>query len=462
MKGSVAMTTTQTSYPPIDGAQLTADAFDHLIFPLIATADVKETGPRVYVEGEGLRLTDINGKTYVDMMSSHTRANALGYGNEEIAAAVYEQLRSLHYVGTVSNLAEPTIQLATKVASLAPGNLERILFVSGGSEAVEAALKLAKQHQLASGNKPRAYKIISRWNAFHGATMGALGATDWLGIRHISEPGVPGYSFIPGPMNYRNPFNMPEEQYVEFCANYLEHQIIHEGPELVAAFIAEPVMQANGVQIAPPSYFQRIREICDKYGVLWIDDEVICGFGRTGNWFAIERAGVVPDIMTFAKAITAGYRPMGGVITKPEIADALPIFRHVHTFSGHAGASAAASAVVRIMERDNLVEKVRTDGAWFLDGLKQELEPLSIVGQVRGVGFWVAADFTKDKKTKEAFADDTVKAIVARMADYGVIASAIGTSFEMAPPYIATRSDLEYTVKLAGKAVREISSGRGL
>ena len=456
------MTTTHTSYPPIDGAQLTADAFDHLIFPLIESAEVRESGPRVYVEGEGLRLTDISGKTYLDMMSSHTRANALGYGNEEIAAAVYEQLRTLHYVGTVSNLAEPTIQLATKVASLMPAGLERILFVSGGSEAVESALKLAKQYQMTSGNKPRAYKIISRWNAYHGSTVGAMGATDWLNLRHIAEPGAVGYSFIPGPMNYRNPFNMEQDAYFDFCANFLEHQILHEGPELVAAFIAEPVMQAHGVQLTPPSYFQRIREICDKYGVLWIDDEVITGFGRTGNWFAIERAGVTPDIMTFAKAITAGYMPMGGVITKPEIADALPIFRHVHTFSGHAGASAAASTVIRIMERDNLVEKVRTDGAWFLDGLKQELEPLSIVGQVRGAGFWVAVDFTSDKATKVAFTDGTVKAVVARMADHGVIASAIGTSFEMAPPYVATRSDLAYTVKIASQSIREISAEWGL
>jgi len=456
------MTTTHTSYPPIDSAQLTADAFDHLIFPLIETASVKESGPRVYVEGEGLRLTDLNGKTYVDMMSSHTRANALGYGNEEIAAAVYEQLRTLHYVGTVSNLAEPTIQLATKVASLMPAGLERILFVSGGSEAVESALKLAKQYQMTSGNKPRAYKIISRWNAYHGATIGALGATDWLGLRHISEPGAAGYSFIPGPMNYRNPFNMEQAAYFDFCANYLEHQILHEGPELVAAFIAEPVMQANGVQVTPPSYFQRIREICDKYGVLWIDDEVITGFGRTGAWFAVERAGVTPDIMTFAKALTAGYMPMGGVIAKPEIADALPIFRHVHTFSGHAGAAAAATTVIRIMERDNLIEKVRTDGAWFLDGLKQELEPLAIVGEARGAGFWVAVDFTEDKATKAPFTDDTVKAVVARMADHGVLASAIGTSFEMAPPYVASRSDLSHAIKIASQSIREISAERGM
>jgi adenosylmethionine-8-amino-7-oxononanoate aminotransferase len=438
------------------------DAFNHVIFPLIHTADVRDFGPNIYVKGEGVRLTDVNGNTYLDMMSSHTRANSLGYGNEEVARAIYDQLRTLHYIGTVNNLAGPTIALAKKIASLAPGRLSRIMFVSGGSEAVESAIKVAKQYHVNAGRKPRAHKIISRWNAYHGATMGALAVTDWLNTRHIAEPGVPGGSFIPGPMNYRNPFNMGEEEYAELCATYLEQQILHEGPELVAAFIAEPVMQAHGVQVTPKSYFQRVREICDKYDVLWINDEVITGFGRTGNWFAIERMGVEPDIMTMAKAMTAGYMPMGAVITRPEIADTLPIFRHVHTFSGHAGASAAALTVIGIKERDGLIAQSRDNGAYVLDALKQALEPLPIVGQARGAGMWLAVDFTKDKSTKEPFTDDTVPAIVRRMYKYGVIASAIGTSFEIAPPLITTRSELDELVRVAGVAIREIIAERQL
>ena len=300
---------------PTEAATLAQDAWDYCITPLLPVDEIRAGGLHIYKSGEGVRLTDYDGNTWLDMMSSHTRANSLGYGNAEIAQAVADQLSTLHYVGTVSNFAEPTIRLAKRIAEKAPGDLSRVLFVSGGSEAVEAALKMAKQYQIQSGNKPRAYKVISRWNAYHGATMGAMSATDWLNIRPMSEPTVPGVSFVPGPMNYRNPFGMSDEQYADHCATALEQQILHEGPELVAAFIAEPVMQAHGVQIAPTSYFQRLREICDKYGVLWIDDEVITGFGRTGNWFAIERAGVVPDIMTFAKALTAGYAPMGGVIT---------------------------------------------------------------------------------------------------------------------------------------------------
>ena len=446
---------------PTDAATLAQDAWDYCITPLLPVDEIRAGGLHIYKSGEGVRLTDYDGNTYLDMMSSHTRANSLGYGNAEIAQAVADQLSTLHYVGTVSNFAEPTIRLAKRIAEKAPGDLSRVLFVSGGSEAVEAALKMAKQYQVQSGNKPRAYKVISRWNAYHGATMGAMSATDWLNIRPMSEPTVPGVSFVPGPMNYRNPFGMSEEAYADHCATALEQQILHEGPELVAAVIAEPVMQAHGVQIAPVSYLQRLREICDKYGVLWINDEVITGFGRTGNWFAIERAGVVPDIMTFAKALTAGYAPMGGFITTPAIADALTAFRHVHTFSGHAGAAAAANTAITIKERDNLIEASRVNGAYFLDALQEVLEPLPIVGQVRGIGMWLAVDFTKDQQTREPFSDDTVPAVVKRMYDHGVISSPIGTSFEMAPPLITSRSDLDDVAKIAEKSIREIARERG-
>ena len=448
--------------PQTDPQRLVDDAFAHCVFPLAQVADVRRDGPTIYVRGKGVELTAIDGRTYLDMMSSHTRANSLGYGNEEIACAVYEQLVGLHYVGTIANLTEPAIRLATKLAELTPGRLAKVLFVNDGSEAVEAAIKLAKQYHVHRGAKPRAHKIISRWNAYHGATMGALGATDWLGTRHIAEPGVPGYSLIPGPSCYRNPFGMEEEAYGEFCARYLERQIQHEGPEYVAAFIAEPVMQAHGVQIPPPGYLPRVREVCDRYEVLFIADEVITGFGRTGAWFAVEHFGVEPDIMTMAKALTAGYIPMGAVIARPEIVDALPIFRHVHTFSGHPAAAAAANAAIAIVEREDLIARARENGQYVLDALKAALEPHPIVGQVRGLGLWLAVDFTADKRTRAPFADDTVAAVVRRMLDLGVIASPIGTAFELAPPLIASRGDLDRAVEVAAQAIDEVARERRL
>jgi adenosylmethionine-8-amino-7-oxononanoate aminotransferase len=394
------------------------------------------------------------------MMSSHTRANSLGYGSQEIAKAVYDQLVRLHYVGTCDNFVEPAVRLAAKLAELTPGRLDTVMFVSGGSEAVETALKLAKQYHFHKGRKPRAHKVISRWNAYHGATMGALSVNDWLGTRHISEPGVPGTSFVPNPTCYRNHLGLSDEAYGDYCADFLEQHILREGPEFIAAFIAEPLMQAHGVQIPPPNYFRRVRQICHHYDVLLIIDEVITGFGRTGRWFASEHFGVEPDIMTMAKAMTAGYFPMGAAITRREIIESIPNFRHVHTFSGHGGGAAAALATIGIYERDGVIDMARDNGGYFLNRLKEVLADSPIVGDVRGLGMWLAVDFTRDRKTKAPFTDDTVKKVVRRMKDLGVISSAIGTALEMAPPLIAGRSQLDRAAEVTAEAVRDVAAGR--
>jgi putrescine aminotransferase len=216
------------------------------------------------------------------------------------------------------------------------------------------------------------------------------------------------------------------------------------------------------VQDGSAEYFGRVREICDKYGVLLIIDEVITGFGRAGTWFASEQMDIKPDIMTMAKAMTAGYMPMGAVVARPELIDALPVYRHVHTYSGHAGAAAAANTVIAIKERENLVERGREMGEYMLDSLHEFLDPHPIVGDVRGKGMWLAVDFTADKETRAPFTDDTVKAVVARMYEHGVIASAIGTSFEMAPPLISTKADLDEAVRVTAQAINEIAAERKL
>lgn len=441
--------------------QLEQQAIDNVIFTLIPAADVQAGGANIFVRGEGVHLEDNHGRIYLDMISANTRANTLGYGNREIADAVQRQLSTLHYAGTAANIAPPTIELATRVGELTPNGLTKLYFVNDGSEAVESAIKIAKHYQIHSG-KPRAFKIISRWNGYHGATMGAIGATDWLGTRHISEPGMPGYSQIPGPMNYRNPFHMEPAAYAELCAEYLEKEILHQGPELVAAFIAEPVMQANGVQVPPDGYFERVREICDRYGVLLIIDEVICGFGRTGAWFASHRLGIKPDIMTMAKAMTAGYLPMGGVAVRPEIIDTLPVFRHVHTFSGHPACATAANTVITIKTREGLIEQGREHGDYLLESLRDAVGSHPIVGEVRGIGMWLAIDFTADKDTREPLAEDHVRAIVKRMRDHGVIVSAIGTALEIAPPLVSTRAELDEASRVAAQSINEIAQERDL
>jgi putrescine---pyruvate transaminase len=447
----------------VEGANsLTKNALDHCIFPITHRDDLQQYGPLIVNSGVGVHITDIHGRTYLDMMSSMSRANSLGYGNEEIARAMYEQAKKVHYVGTGSFVTEPMVRLAERLAELAPGRLSKTMFVSGGSEAVETAFKIAKQYQQASGYKPNAYKIISRWNAFHGATMGALSATDWLPIRETIDPRVPGYSFVGNPLTYRNPFGMAVAEYEEFCATHLERQIQLENPALVAAFIGEPIMQANGAQVPSKHYWQRVREICTKYGVLMIVDEIITGFGRAGHWFASEHFGIEPDIMTSAKALTAGYIPMGAVITRDEIADAMPIFRHVHTFSGHAVAAAAANAVIDIKTRDNLIPRSLQNGEYLQEGLRANIGDHPIVGEIRGMGSWHAVEFTSDRATKAAFEDDTVKKIARRMLDLGIIVNAIGRSIELAPPLIVTRTDLDRTVDTFKTAIDDVANARRL
>ena len=258
------------------------------------------------------------------------------------------------------------------------------MFVSGGSEAVETAFKIAKQYHQVSGRKPRlqdhlALERLSRRD------HGRLSATDWLPVRDTIDPRVPGYSFVGNPLSYRNPFGMEVEEYEEFCAQHLERQIQLENPGLVAAFIGEPIMQANGAQVPSKNYWRRVREICTKYDVLMIVDEIITGFGRAGHWFVSEHFGIEPDIMTSAKAMTAGYMPMGAVITRDEIADAMPIFRHVHTFSGHAVAAAAANAVIDIKTREKLIPRSLENGAYLQAGLRAAIGDHPMVGQIRGM-----------------------------------------------------------------------------
>ena len=440
---------------------LARDAAEFCILPMTPAVAVQEEGATIYVTGEGPYLTDLEDRRILDMMSTHTRAASLGYGNEEIARAMYEQARQLHYVGTGALLTPPAVTLAASLAELTPGRLKRSMFVSGGSEAVETALKLARQYQQ-SGPKPRAYKTISRWGAYHGSTMGALSVTDWLPVHEVPDPRVPGHSFVAGPTRYRNVYGLSDEAFADACVRHLERQILLEGPDQVAAFIGEPIMQANGVQIPPDGYWQQVREVCDRYGVLLILDEVITGFGRTGAWFASEHFGIEPDIMTMAKALSAGYAPIGAVITRDEIIDSIPHFRHIHTFAAHATCCAAANAAIAIVRREDLVARARDTGAYALDALRAALGDHPIVGDIRGAGHWFAVDFTADRSTRAAFTDDTVKAIERRLMDHGVYAHTIGTAIEMAPALIVTRREIDTAVEALARAVDEVARERGL
>ena len=453
---------TADGHPGQNTPQLVTDAMEHCLFALRPRAETLEFGPPVLTHGKGVHVTDAHGQTYLDMLSANTRASTLGYGNEEIARAMYEQAMTLHYAGTADYASKPMIKLAASIARLAPGKLNKVAFASGGSEAVETALKLAKQYQQQSGRKPRAYKTISRWNAYHGATQGALAVTDWLAVRDIGDARLPGHSFVANPQRYRNPYGLEDEAYADICVQHLERQILLEGPDLEAAFIGEGIMQAHGVQIPVASYWPRVREICDRYGVVMIVDEVITGFGRAGYWFVCDHFGVEPDMITMAKAMSAGYAPMGAVITTDEIARNVAHFKHVHTFAGHAVCCAASNAVIAIKEREGLVAKARETGHYIADALQAALGAHPNVGQIRGLGHWHAVDFTADRATKAPLDSQHVVAIVRRMREHGVIASPIGTALELAPPLIVTPADIDQGVDVCARSVHEICKERGL
>jgi putrescine aminotransferase len=417
------------------------------VWPQLTREEIDGHVPHLLTEGRGVRVRTVDGTEYLDLMSTVSRASALGYGQERIARAVYEQLTRLHYGGTAGSQADVTIELAARIAGLAPGRLTASVFVSSGSEANEVAFKFAHLYHQARGLKPRAYKVISRWNDYHGASGGAMAASDWLGVRRPLEPGVPGFSRIPSPTTSTNPFGLDAEAWGEACAEYLEQQIIHEGPELVSAFILEPIAQADGVQIPPPGYLRRVKDICERHDVVFIADEVITGFGRTGRWFSVDHWDIEPDIMTMAKALTAGYIPLGATIVSDRIRDAVPAFHDIHTYGGHPAAAAAALTAIAIYDEEDLVARAATEGAHMLETLR-ELADVEAVADVRGLGLWAAVEFTAEP--------ETLKAIVRRTRELGVLVSQNGRAIEVAPPLIIDRDDLDEGIGCFARAVREL------
>jgi putrescine---pyruvate transaminase len=429
-------------------SELYKTARELYIWSNLPNEDLASGFPLLLAEGEGVRVRDVDGNTYVDLTSTASRASALGYADRRMADAIHEQLMRLHHAGSGPLQADTVMELAALLADVLPGDLACSVFTGSGSEANEVAIKLAKLFQRSRG-KPRAYKVISRWNAYHGSLGSAQEVSDWLGVRVPSEPGPPGVSRIPAPESGPS---LTSDNADLSCADFLADHIEHEGPDLVAAFILEPIAQANGVQIPPPGYLRRIREICDHYDVLLIADEVITGFGRTGKWFAVQHWDIEPDIMTLGKAITAGYVPLAATVARREIGEALSYFPDVHTYCGHASAAVAASTAIGIYESDGLVERAAALGPDLLEAL-QPLSGLPCVKDVRGVGLWAAVEFDLDNPDID---HQTLRKIVMSARQRGVIVSQNGRSIEVAPPFVISEEDLTQGVAAFVAAVDEV------
>jgi adenosylmethionine-8-amino-7-oxononanoate aminotransferase len=357
----------------------------------------------IIVRGEGCYVYDEHGKRYLDGLSALFCVN-IGHGRADIAQAGADQAKELGFFTNWSYAHPPAIELAARVASLAPGDLNRVFFTSGGSEAVESALKLSRQYHGLRG-KPRKHKVIAREIAYHGTSLGALSATGITALREPFEPLTPGGCHVPNTNTYRLAEGMTEAALAEAIAERIEF----EGPDTVGAVILEPVQNAGGCFTPPEGYFQRVREICDEYDVLLISDEVICAWGRLGEWFGSQRYDYQPDIITTAKGLTSAYAPMGAVIVSDRVAEPFMAgthsFTHGFTFGGHPLSAAVALANLDAFEREGVLDNVRANESEFRATL-ESLRDLPIVGDVRGAGYFQAIELVKDRDTKEHFSHE--------------------------------------------------------
>ncbi len=434
----------------MDGtAQLIEADRRYLVHPLHHPDDHKE--PLVVTEGRGAMLYDANGREYIDGLSGLWNVN-VGHGRAELADAASAQMRRIAfasaYIGATN---EPAVRLSEKIVRHAYPNSAAVYFTTAGAESNESAFKFARYYWKVK-DQPNKIKIISRTHAYHGVTMAAMSATGMAAYHKMFGPLVPGFIQVAAPYAYRWAGN--QEPGVG-AAEAVEKAILAEGPDTVAAVIAEPVQGAGGVIVPPPSYFPALREICDRYDVLLITDEVITGFGRTGRWFALGHWGVEPDLVSFAKGVTSGYLPLGGVIASKQVHEAIESapadrkFMHAATYSGHPVCCAVGLRNVEIIEEEGLVERAAIMGKRLLAGL-ESLRELPAVGDVRGLGMMAGVELVKDRTTKapalglggritkEAMARGLLPRIRAGSAD-----PAIGDAICLAPPLMTPETTID-------------------
>jgi adenosylmethionine-8-amino-7-oxononanoate aminotransferase len=425
----------------------------------------------IIVRGEGCYVYDEHGKRYLDGLSALFCVN-IGHGRADVVQAGADQAKELGFYTNWTFAHPRAIELAARIAELAPGDLNRVFFTSGGSEAVESAIKLSRQYHKVTGN-PLKTKFIAREVAYHGTSMGALAATGITGLRAPFEPLMPGGCHVPNTNTFRMPHGYSEAELADAVAEKIEF----EGPETVAAVIMEPVQNAGGCFVPPEGYWQRIREICDKYNVLLISDEVICAWGRLGEWFGAERFGYAPDLITTAKGLTSAYAPMGALIASDKVAEPFleghNSFTHGFTFAGHPVCSAIALANLDVMENEGVIENVRNNEGAFREML-DSLRDIPIVGDVRGTGYFHAIELVKDQDSDAQWTDEESETLLrgflsGELYERGLICRADDRGdpvIQLSPPLIAGPSQFDEMESIlrpvlteAGERMRKVSGG---
>ena len=422
----------------------------------------------VIVRGEGIYLFDDAGKRYIDGSAGATNV-ILGHGSRRIATAMAEQAEKLAYVFSAQFANPPALELAARIASIAPGDLNHVYFVSGGSEGNESALKMVRQFHQQRGNSDKR-QVIARWRSYHGATLGALSLTGIPWLRRDFDSWLLPFPHIATCYPYRCTFEGCEGECNLACADDLEKTILETGPENVAAFIAEPVGMAGvAASMPPPEYYSRIRAICDQYDVLFIVDEVISGWGRTGKFFAIEHWDVLPDMIVFGKGASSGYCPLGGVILRDKIREALAetgkAFPHIFTYVNNPVAASAGLEVLDIIEEENLIAHVAEIGD-YLSERAQELKKHPIVGEMRGKGLLFGVELVKDPVTKEPFPASAAvdKRLHRILMEKGLSCATAGSTtgwksgddFRLSPPFIITREQVDEVVQILDEGITEL------
>ncbi len=419
----------------------------------------------VMVRGEGAYVWDQHGKRYLDGLAG-LFTSQLGHGRTELAEAGAKQASTLAYFPLWTYAHPRAIELAERLAGYAPGDLNRIFFTSGGSEAVESAWKLVRQYFRITG-QPQRTKVISREIAYHGTTMGALSITGIPDLKTPFEPLVGGAIKVPNTNFYRAPvFADDEEAFGRWAADEIERAIIREGADTVAAVYLEPVQNAGGCFPPPPGYFQRVRDICDRHGVLLVSDEVICAFGRLGYWFGADRFGYQPDIITVAKGLTSGYAPLGAMIASDRLMEPFlkegASFLHGFTFAGHPVSCAVALANLDVFEGEQILQHVQSTEAGFRSAL-ETLYDLPIVGNVRGAGFFYGIELVKDKTTRLSFDDEESERLLrgflsGALFEAGLICRADDRGdpvVQLSPPLICGQEEIDFMVTTLREVLTE-------
>jgi adenosylmethionine-8-amino-7-oxononanoate aminotransferase len=419
--------------------------------------------PVIIREARGLIVTDTENKRYIDGLSGIWVVN-IGHGNEVVIDAMIEQLKRFTFSMPIGTTNEPAIKLARLLADITPHALTTVKLMNSGSEATEAALKLARQYHLQTGH-PRKTKVVSRYLAWHGATLGALSMSGTAGLKTPFEPLLGGILHVPPPYCYRCPYGLTYPQCDVTCARVIERVIEWEGWDTVAAVIVDPVMVSAGILVPPKEYLQIVREICDRTNALLIFDEVITGFGRTGKLFAMDTFGVVPDIVCMAKGMGSGYAPLAGIIATQKVADAFLStteehvqFMHGHTFGANPLSAAAGLAVIGQMLDGGMLANAERVGAYLQERAKS-LYKHSIVGDVRGVGMMLGVEFVADRASRTPFPADAEPGLKVQTAarKRGLLMRANAPWIALGPPLITTERDVDGMLAIVDASIAEVS-----